>query len=277
MPNCFIIMPITTPEQYVNIYGGDRDHFIHVLEHLFTPALAKINYTPIPPMAEGSDIIHAGIIKQLETADLVLCDMSTLNANVFFELGIRTAVDKPACIVKDRLTQLVPFDTSIINYHIYDPSLAPWTLNNEIERLSQHLLKTINSSENRNTLWKYFGLTTRAKFSEGESSLEAKVDFLSLQIEALQQQSKENVPPRIDKISSEPHNESETQKLIIENAQQLASPLKAKIISWRLEEPNKIIIDLGGFWLTRRVISQIVDLGKPYGYEVELINVNIQK
>src|SRR4051812_33051724 len=81
MPNCFIIMPLTTPDTYVNLYGNDKDHFIHVLDHLFKPAITKIEYTPIPPIAEGSDLIHAGIIKQLETADLVLCDISTLNAN----------------------------------------------------------------------------------------------------------------------------------------------------------------------------------------------------
>ena len=50
----------------------------------------------MPPTASGSDLIHAKIIKNLETADLVLCDMSALNPNVFFEFGMRTALNKPA-------------------------------------------------------------------------------------------------------------------------------------------------------------------------------------
>ena len=117
MPECFIIMPITTPEAMAPLYGGDKDHFQHVLDHLFKPAIEKAGLTPVPPAAEGSDVIHAEIIKNIEKADLVLCDMSCLNPNVFFELGIRTAVDKPVCMVKDELTPKVPFDTGIINHH----------------------------------------------------------------------------------------------------------------------------------------------------------------
>lgn len=30
---CFVIMPITTPEQSRELYNNDRDHFIHVLDH----------------------------------------------------------------------------------------------------------------------------------------------------------------------------------------------------------------------------------------------------
>jgi hypothetical protein len=39
MANCFIVMPITTPEALVSVYGSDREHFHHVLEHLFVPAV----------------------------------------------------------------------------------------------------------------------------------------------------------------------------------------------------------------------------------------------
>lgn len=38
-PSCFIIMPLTTPAQYVEAYKGDADHFIHVLNHLFIPVI----------------------------------------------------------------------------------------------------------------------------------------------------------------------------------------------------------------------------------------------
>src|ERR1035441_11085965 len=84
MPECFIIMPISTPLDWVSKYSADADHFKHVLSHLFIPALEKAGYTPIPPIAKGAELIHAGIIRNIEKADLVLCDMSTLNPNVFF-------------------------------------------------------------------------------------------------------------------------------------------------------------------------------------------------
>jgi hypothetical protein len=92
---CFIISPISTPDELAGRYGDDKDHFRHVIEELMMPAAEMAGYVPRSPIARGSDLIHAEIVRQLETADVVLCDISTLNANVFFELGIRTAIDKP--------------------------------------------------------------------------------------------------------------------------------------------------------------------------------------
>lgn len=187
MADCFIIMPISTPEQFISSYGGDKDHFLHVLEHLFVPAIEKIGLNPIRPIAEGSDIIHARIIENIEKTDLIICDMSILNPNVFFELGIRTAVDKPVCMVVDDLTEKIPFDTSIINYHTYNSSLAPWILEKEVESLSQHLKKVHESGET-NSLWKYFGLSSKAKFSEEENTLESKVDLITMEISGIKRQ-----------------------------------------------------------------------------------------
>jgi len=36
---CFIVMPITTPESLYSNYNGDEDHFIHVMDCLFIPAI----------------------------------------------------------------------------------------------------------------------------------------------------------------------------------------------------------------------------------------------
>jgi hypothetical protein len=185
MPDCFIIMPITTPESFVPLYSGDKLHFHHVLEHLFIPALEKNKFNPIRPIAEGSDVIHAEIIKNLEKADLVFCDASCLNPNVFYELGIRTALDKPVCIVKDEVTQKIPFDTTIINHHTYESALRPWTLQKQIDDLATHIKKSVERSAGKNTLWKYFGLSTRATLPQGKESIDDKVELLSFQIEGL--------------------------------------------------------------------------------------------
>lgn len=100
MAKCFVIMPISTPKLLAETYK-DPDHFSHVLKYLFTPALEMANYEVIPPAAAGADVIHASIIKNLEEADLVLCDISALNPNVFFELGVRTSLDRPVALVRD--------------------------------------------------------------------------------------------------------------------------------------------------------------------------------
>ena len=109
MPACFVIMPIATLPDFLDAYGGDEDHFTHVLECVFRPALVQAGYNVIPPSVSNSQIIQALIIKNLETADLVLCDISTSNPNVFFELGIRVALDRPVALVKDNLTPYCSF------------------------------------------------------------------------------------------------------------------------------------------------------------------------
>lgn len=193
MPTCFIAMPVSTSSEDARVYGDDL-HFGHILLYLMVPAVERAGYQAIKPMAAGADLIQAEIIRQLETADLVLCDISTLNPNVFFELGIRTAVDKPVCIVKDTVTEQIPFDTSIINVHTYEPSLAPWLLEDQVSAMAEHLTASAQRSDSRNTLWRYFGLTTRAAFREGESSLEEKVDLLLLQLSGSELQSSQPRP-----------------------------------------------------------------------------------
>jgi hypothetical protein len=182
MAECFIIMPITTPAEYLSRFNGDKAHFEHTLDHLFKPAVEDAGLEPIAPIAYGADLIHAEIIRHLESSELVLCDISCTNPNVFFELGIRTAVDKPVALVRDNFTVDIPFDTSIVNFHTYDASLAPWLLPTEVKKLSSHIKASAKRSGGRNPLWRYFGLTTRGAFTPEESPLEAKIDLVLQQL-----------------------------------------------------------------------------------------------
>ena len=184
--SCFIIMPITTPPDRVELYKGDDDHFSHVLDHLFKPALKNAGFKPVPPKSTGSDVIHAEIIKQLSTCDLVLCDMSILNPNVFFEFGIRTALNKPVALVVDDMTKkTVPFDTSIINFHTYTSSLDAWSIANEISALAEHILKAYEKNKEHNSLWKYFGIAQTGNFKPEEAELGDKIDLLIQEVSAL--------------------------------------------------------------------------------------------
>lgn len=70
--DCFIMMPITTPDQFLPRYRNDPSHFTHVLECLFIPAIEKAGFNPVPPKVKGSGVIHADIIKKLETKEFVL-------------------------------------------------------------------------------------------------------------------------------------------------------------------------------------------------------------
>lgn len=183
-------MPITTPERSQADYKGDTDHFKHVLDHLFTPALSGPNYRVIPPVASGSDLIHAEIIRNLPEADLVLCDMSTLNANVFFELGIRTALDRPVATVRDNLVAQIPFDHLVINCHSYNSRLDPWILEGEINSLQAHIRACAAGRTVGNTLWRYFGVeaAVQAQLGSTTPTTDDKFDYLVHQMESVRQE-----------------------------------------------------------------------------------------
>lgn len=185
MSTCFIIMPITTPEHLVPIYSDDSDHFEHVLAHLFLPAIEKAGFTPIPPKAKGAEVIQAEIIKHLDLSDLVLCDISSLNPNVFFELGVRTALNKPVCYVKDNKTPSIPFDNSIVNHYTYNASLRPWILANEVEQLSRHIAETWDRNDGANTLWRYFGLSSSSTLIKGKGEVEDRFELLNMKMDSI--------------------------------------------------------------------------------------------
>lgn len=187
--DCFIIMPITTPLESVKDYQDDKEHFKQVLERLFIPAIMKAGFNPIPPISKGSDIIQAEIIKQLAEADLVLCDMSILNPNVFYEFGIRTALDKPVALVKDDKTPKIPFDTAMINYHEYN-SCPTWALEEEIDKLVEHINNAEKKAAGKNSLWKYFGIAQVGNFSPGEATVEDKLNLILSEIMELKKEPK---------------------------------------------------------------------------------------
>lgn len=201
--NCFVIMPITTPTRLTATYADDPDHFSHVYELLFVPAITKAGFLPIPPAARGSDLIQAGIVKNLQSAEIVLCDVSALNANVFFELGIRTALNKPIVFVRDSVTVEVPFDAGLMNFHTYDAQLRAWKLEKEIDGLAKHIAEVDQRSDGQNQLWKYFGLTEVAqpppKTTTSDllySPVEQKLDDVLREVRALSVNRSRSADPR---------------------------------------------------------------------------------
>ena len=171
MKQCFVVMPSSLGPRLSELYP-DAAHFEYVYQYLFVPAVSHSGFEPISPISTGSNVIHADIIRNLNDADLVLGDLSTLNPNVMFELGIRTALNRPMCLVTDHLTSQMPlpFDTAIINRHAYEPFLRPWNIEEERRKLSAHIDASWNPSDAENALWRHFGLRFAGRVKTGEYS-----------------------------------------------------------------------------------------------------------
>jgi hypothetical protein len=245
------------------------------------PAVQRAGYEAIQPIAAGADLIHAEIIRQLETADLVLCDISTLNPNVFFELGVRTAVDRPICVVKDALTDRIPFDTSIINVHTYEQSLSAWHMDKQLDALVEHLRVSAQRSEGRNALWRYFGLTTRAEFKEGGSTLEEKVDLVLLQLQGLESEARSRAIALEPDFYSDTYGDTYGSKPAPEEIDGSIKQQKVKQDLMELDsriDPDKIRFErnrvlVGGYkkHLTSEEISQFMHAAARHGLRLEFV------
>jgi hypothetical protein len=285
MPDCFVIMPISTPKDAMGDYGDDEAHFVHVLDHLFIPAIEKAGLEAVKPIMKGADLIHAEIIKQLEEADMVLCDMSRLNANVFFELGIRTALDRPAALVKDDKTIRVPFDTGVINHHTYDSSLSPWKLEEEVQALSEHLTETGRRAEDRNSLWRYFGLTKRAEPAELKNPLEEKIDLVLREVAATKPNRSQTgsgdvrrekmlllpeVPPDLEAI------EGLAPSLDVQQANALVEIIRF-LNSFHIKphlagaQGSRVVLEIGSYVLLDRQREHASDMGRDAGLILTII------
>lgn len=69
----------------------------------------------------GRSIIHNNIIEELKSSDLVIADLTDLNPNVFYELGVRHYTGKPTILIAEQGVR-TPFDVNsmpIIFYSTY--------------------------------------------------------------------------------------------------------------------------------------------------------------
>ncbi len=136
---CFIIMPISDPNDY------DKGHFKRIYEDIFKPACLDVGLEPIrsDDIAETS-LIHIDILQKLLNSKMAICDLSSHNPNVLFELGIRQAFDMPTVLVQEKGTKPI-FDISPLKYCEYRKNLIYREVLEDQKQLSKFLKDTQTS------------------------------------------------------------------------------------------------------------------------------------
>ncbi|MFV9669854.1 hypothetical protein ACNY68_12785 [Pantoea sp. KXB25] len=139
---CFVIMPIADHPNY------EPGHFKRVYDNLIAPACRQAGYEPIrADDNSSSNMIMHDILLNIVKSEMVICDLSTNNANVFYELGLRQAFNKKTVLVTDG-REKTPFDLLGFRYQLYSPSLRVDTVRVEVERISSALTSTENMQAN---------------------------------------------------------------------------------------------------------------------------------
>jgi len=144
---CFVIMPIGELD---GIYP--KDHFRHVYEDIFKPAIEKAGYEAHRvDYNKSSSLIQVEIVKKIVESSMVLCDLSTRNPNVLFELGIRQAYDKPVVLVQETGTQRI-FDVSTINTIEYRKERIFHEVIEDREKVYEAIIETQKDSSNNSII-----------------------------------------------------------------------------------------------------------------------------
>ena len=139
--NCFIIMPFSDQPGY------EPGHFTHVYDDIIAPACEKASVKCFRgDTTNEPNIIHVDIVKNLIESPLCICDMSSRNPNVMFELGLRQAFRLPTVLIADDITPQI-FDVAPIRCMSYNHKLKYRDVLNDQERLSNIIMETIKAEK----------------------------------------------------------------------------------------------------------------------------------
>ncbi|GGC74724.1 hypothetical protein [Enterococcus wangshanyuanii] len=105
MKKCFFVTPIGQEG------SEERKNSDDTLEFLIEPICSKNGMEVIRvDKVNDTDKIDVTIMNHLQSADLVIVDMTTHNPNVFYEFGYRHALGKPLIPIIKKGSDGIPFD-----------------------------------------------------------------------------------------------------------------------------------------------------------------------
>ena len=132
--SCFVMMPFATPL-------GDY------YQKIYEPAIRKAGLNPI---RADQDIFGTGkIIDQIwggiNSAKVLIAELTKRNPNVFYELGLAHALKKPVVLVSSNQED-VPFDLQHIRVIYYDVNDPFWG-NKLIDKVAENILSAIKNPD----------------------------------------------------------------------------------------------------------------------------------
>lgn len=152
--SCGYVMPISDSHDYRSGHWSE-------MRAIFDEVCAMVGLKDPIIVSESNEvnIIHANIVRNLFEKDIIICDVSSRNPNVMFELGLRIAFDKPIVIIKDDATDYC-FDTGTIQHLSYPKDLRYESIKkfkNELKIKIESTLKKYHKEPNESPILELFG------------------------------------------------------------------------------------------------------------------------
>ncbi len=150
--SCFVVMPFGTKQ----MPHGSKEtvNFDAVYRQIIKPTATRIGLqcTRSDEVSEAG-LIHKDMIDRIIKSDVVIVDITTVNPNVFYELGIRHTARRSGTILMKMLQKPIPFNINGMRVIEYDltPKAIPYSRsiletnikNSMIERNVDSLVHTL--------------------------------------------------------------------------------------------------------------------------------------
>lgn len=132
--SCFVMMPFADP---LGPY----------YEKIYVPAIEKAGLKPVRADASifGTGKIIDQIWSGINSAKVLVAELTTKNPNVFYELGLAHALHKPVVLISSNEDD-VPFDLKHIRVIYYDVTDPFWGAK-LIEKIAENILSAIKTPE----------------------------------------------------------------------------------------------------------------------------------
>ncbi|MDK9693681.1 MAG: DUF4071 domain-containing protein [Sulfurimonas sp.] len=119
-PLCFVLMPFGVKKDE----NGNTIDFDRIYNDFIKPSVEDADLEPIRADEEQiGGIIHKPMYERLMLCEYAVADLSTANANVFYELGIRHAIRPYSTISIFSSDTKLPFDINFLRSLPYDREL----------------------------------------------------------------------------------------------------------------------------------------------------------
>ena len=170
-PICFVIMPFSDPEGY------EPGHFRKVYDHIIKPAIEDAGYKPFRmDDSKKSTVIHADMFEHLVNDPIAICDLSSKNPNVLYELGVRHAFDKPTVLLQEA-GQTPIFDINGVNTLAYRKERRYDEVLEDRVKISNAIRETA-AADNKYSFMNLVKMHTAPQKRDGQISGEERIEIL---------------------------------------------------------------------------------------------------
>jgi hypothetical protein len=132
--SCFVVMPFA---------GAVGAYY----QHIYEPAIKKAGLRPVRADADifGTGKIMDQIWSGINAAKVLVAELTTRNPNVFYELGLAHALNKPVVLISSNEGD-VPFDLQHIRVIYYDVNDPFWG-QRLIDKVAENIVSAVKNPE----------------------------------------------------------------------------------------------------------------------------------